>query len=277
MTPRRLAIFAGTALLGLSVSTQSQEQIRPGAALEEHRESAGVLWSARPEGGPLYLPPEEIFAPDSQLRPDWLTPRALSLLAEKLERARSLERTQPNAPCLAYVPQFGDLPPSIGQDGSRHALSVPDAARQVILSARIVKVAPGFRLSTLSPTNLITMQPERIFRDRSSLSLTPSTVLKYETLGGAIQVGAAALCVTSPGEFIPRVGNRVLVAGAIDPRLPAIIYPNEPQGILLIRADDMVVIPSRTPDGAPDFLPLTSVPQHLDLLTADQRSDGRNK
>jgi hypothetical protein len=280
MTARRLAIFAGAALLGTRGRFAESGTGPSWFCSTRAPRVSGRSLGRKAEGGPLYLRPEEIFASDGQLRPDWLTPRALSLLAEKLERARSLARAQSNSPCLPYQGPIVDavLPRRENEHPREHSASERRiAAREVILAARIVKVAPGFRLATLSPTNLITMQLERIFRDRSSLSLTQVPFSSMRPWGGPFRSEPHNCARLIPANSFQGLETACLSQDVIDPRRPEIIYPNEPEGVLVIRADDMVVIRSPTPDGAPELLPLTSVPQSLDLLTADQRSESRHE
>jgi hypothetical protein len=131
-------------------------------------------------------------------------------------------------------------------------------------------VTPGFNIDSLSPTDLVEVRVERVYRNRTAVALREGVTLRYQTRGGSLRIGGIDFCVKAEGDLAAQAGDLVLVLGTIDERLADYIYPDNPFGVLAVTAAKTVLLPSDR--GEPETaMPLSDVPRNLDRLAPDQR------
>jgi hypothetical protein len=143
-------------------------------------------------------------------------------------------------------------------------------SRGVVVLAQVLGATPGFNIDDLSPTSLVQVRVDHVYRNQSGVSLREGLRLTYQTRGGSLRIGTTELCVNAEGDLNVRDGDKVVILGTIDRRLPSHIYPDDPFGVVAVSPAGNLIL-SSTAGGPVITMPLSALPQHLDDLAPDQR------
>jgi len=77
----------------------------------------------------------------------------------------------------------------------------------------VTRVIPGLDAVWYLPTNLVLMEVLRVYRNATNLQVEPGSVICFRTESGDILLEGLRLCVKSPGEYLPTLGDELIVRG----------------------------------------------------------------